>query len=159
MPPRPSRSTIRYPASRVPAASSVTSLSSSAAERVHASRARGDALVELMDGRLLAHRRQEDVPDGGLAAAAADRRLHVELVVVQETEVELAVGGEPHAVAGAAVGLAHGRDEAHDPGRALEPPVARLVGAVAGDRREPPELALDPRLDRLVGDELLARDA
>src|SRR5437762_172221 len=82
---------------------------------------------------------------GGLAAALADRRLHVELVVVEEAEVELAVRGEPHAVAVAAVGLAHGGDEAHDAARSREAVVPRLVRAVAGQPDERPESLLDPR--------------
>ena len=60
-------------------------------------------------------------------SAAAQRRAHVELVVVEQAEMEAAVGGEPHAVAGAAVRLGHGADEADDAAAAGRRKFARLV--------------------------------
>ena len=74
---------------------------------------------------------QQDLLDGGLPAALPERLLDVELVVVQQAQVELAVGRQAHAVARAAVGLAHRRDEADDAAAAGEAEVARLVGGAS----------------------------
>jgi hypothetical protein len=54
------------------------------------------------------------------APAPPQGRPDVDLVVVQEAEVEPAVGGEAQAVAGAAVGLGDGADEPDDAERAGE---------------------------------------
>jgi hypothetical protein len=127
-------------------------------ERVQRPRARRETFVEAVAGGLEPHRPQQDLLHGRLAAARAQRLLHVELVVVQQAQVELAVGGEAHAVAGAAVGLAHGRDEADHAAPVREAEVLRLVGGALGRQRlERAELALDPAPRLGGGDELRER--
>ena len=100
------------------------------------------AVADLPEGQV---EEQEDGRHLRLPPARAERLLHVQLVVVQQAQVELAVGGEAHAVAGAAVGLAHRGDEADD--TATAPPeavVARLLRRVlVRDRGERAEGLLD----------------
>src|SRR5262249_50552129 len=82
--------------------------------------------------RLVGDRSQEDLGHRRQVSAAAQRGADVHLVVVQQAEVEASVGGEPHAVAGAAVRLGDGADEDnHSPG-GREAVVAGLVRRVAG---------------------------
>src|SRR5439155_1660161 len=81
--------------------------------------------VEAMPGRLVTDGAHEDGGDGVQARAGAQRATHVELVVVEQAEVEATLGGEPHAVAGSAVGLGHRADEADHAPRARQPMVAR----------------------------------
>ena len=109
------------------------------------------ALVETVPRRLGAHGLQQDLAHGRDAAARAQRLLDVELVVVEQAQVELAVGGEAHAVAGPAVRLAHRRDEAdHAVAAVGEAEVAGLVGRARARqrlerRRAPPRSAAASR--------------
>src|SRR5882672_9506850 len=97
-----------------------------------------------MAGGLERDRAREDRRHRGRTAARAQRLLHVELVVVEQAEMELAVRGQAHAVARPAVRLADGTDEADHAFAVREAEVLRLVGGVtARDRKERPQLGLD----------------
>ena len=80
-----------------------------------------------MPGRFGAYGAQQDRADRLDTAARADGLLHVQLVVVQQTEVKFPVRGESHAIAAAAVRLAHGADEADRAPSFGEPEVLGLV--------------------------------
>src|SRR3989304_1264913 len=118
-----------------------------AADLEHGADLGGDPLLQAMAGGLGGGRPCQDAPPRRQAAPGADCRFRVQLVVVQQAQVELPVGGETHAVATSTVGLAHRADEADHlaVGRALKAIVARLVGRIAArDGQQRPQRGLDP---------------
>ena len=113
---------------------------------------------QTMSSRLVRHRAQEDVGDGGHSAAAADGGAHVHLVVVQEAQVEAAVRGEAHAIARAAVGLGDRTDEADHAACTGGPIVARLVRRIVRlEGLEHAEHVLDPAAELRRRHEPIAR--
>ena len=128
------------------------------------------AFEQVMTGRLELDGASQNPRDvlKFMSRTRAQRSAHVELVVVEKEEVELALGGQPHPVAGAAVRLADQADEAHYTARAREPVVARLVGrhprrqhdhdatrgaarSIAGSRRSPALDSQEARADSRRG--------
>src|SRR5206468_1025492 len=110
---------------------------------------RGDQLIGRRMARLLAreplfdHRREVVV-----AGAGPERTAQIDLALVEEAPAEVAVGGEPGAIAATAERLGHGGDDADAAG-----PIAASVadtidpgGLVEGLRREL-QFALQPRAD------------
>src|SRR5439155_26238502 len=130
-----------------------------ATELIHVAVLGRAAAMESVSGRLGSDGAQQDCAHGVDAAAGTDRALHVELVVVQQAEMKLAVRRQAHAIAGAAIRFADGADEADNTPRAGWPEVLRLVGGVLRrKRRERPERALDPPPRIVIRDELPARN-
>src|SRR5216683_2976258 len=97
-----------------------------------------------MAGGLQSYGADQDFADRIEAGAGSQRGTHIEFVVVQQAEVKLAIGGEPHPVARSAIGLADWTDEADYALGAGDFVVARFIGG-AGWRQfgEGAELSLD----------------
>src|SRR5215831_12745464 len=71
-----------------------------------------------------------DPANAAVSVAGAQRLAHIELVVVEQAQMELAVSRQAHPVAGAAIGLADRTDKADHSAPAGQAIVARLVGRI-----------------------------
>ena len=89
-----------------------------------------DALFERMPCRLCPYGTQEDLADLLTWCPAAQGCAHVEFVVVEQAEVEAAVGSQSHAIAGSAVRRRNGADEPDHPTSAGQSVILRFVGCV-----------------------------
>src|SRR5438552_10096885 len=124
------------------------------ADLVHLARLRRAAEIEAVAGGLGADGTEEDQADRVEVGPAAQRGPHVDLVVAQQTEVETAVGCEPHPVAAVAVRFGDGADEPDHTASSRQAVVARLVSRVDGGQgSERSERGLDAGAVLRVRDE------
>src|SRR6266487_477631 len=78
----------------------------------HAMQRRQDTLGQTVAPGLDGDRMADHLLDLGLSRAAADGRAQIDLVITQQAEVQPAIGGQAHAVASRAEGIADRTDEA-----------------------------------------------
>src|SRR5579884_2835775 len=116
-----------------------------AADLAHAAAGVAIAVGQAVAPRLATDPEADALDQVVLAAAAAQDLAHVDLVVAQQAEAQLAVGGQPDAVAEGAEGLTDWADEADRTRRAGQ---AVDAGRVAGGCFQLFELAMRP-LDQL----------
>src|ERR1700691_6184515 len=96
-----------------------------------------------MAGRLELDRAHQDARYRFHPATRANRLAHIHLVVVEQAEMELAVGGQAHPVAGSAVRLADRAGETDHTDLPRQGVVARRLWGIA-------RLELHQRAERLL---------
>src|SRR6516225_4785127 len=73
-----------------------------------------------------------DLSNAAVSVAGTQCLADIELVVVEQTQMELAVSRQPHSVAGTAIRFAHWTDEADYAACAGQSIITRLVGRIIG---------------------------